>query len=195
MDREENELKLRATPRRTFFTTAAAGFTSLFAGAAGLSGCNRSVEGLDDSDSADLGSLRAVDPKLVKYHETLKIETSFSEARNIVIAPDQAVWAVGDNRLVRFESGKASAPITVDGEPMCMALAPDGTIYVGFADHVEALDRDGRRKSGWPTLNADGAVQPQWTFVQSGHDQQDTNYAAGLQVTAPIFDEIGRAHV
>jgi TolC family type I secretion outer membrane protein len=40
----------------------------------------------------------------------------------------------------------------------------------------------------WPTLNANGAVQPQWAQAQGGHDQEDVNYAAGLQVTAPIFE-------
>ena len=41
----------------------------------------------------------------------------------------------------------------------------------------------------WPVLNAAGRLQQQWVHKDTdGSDTQDTNYLAGLQITAPIFE-------
>lgn len=41
----------------------------------------------------------------------------------------------------------------------------------------------------WPTVNAAGALQQQWVHKETGGpDNQDANYLAALQVTAPIFE-------
>ncbi len=41
----------------------------------------------------------------------------------------------------------------------------------------------------WPTLTAAGAAQRQWVHKQiGGSDNDATNYLAGLQVTAPLFE-------
>jgi sugar lactone lactonase YvrE len=46
----------------------------------------------------------------------------------------------------------------VDGEPTCIAVGADGTMYAGVDGHVDVLDRSGRRIASWPSLGENAYI-------------------------------------
>lgn len=98
-------------------------------------------------------SLREVDPKFIKYREIRKIDTGFVQARNVAVARDQSLLAVGDESI-RFldSSGNSGNEIRLSSEPMCVAQATDGTLYVGLNDRVEIYQTTGRKLASWESL-------------------------------------------
>jgi hypothetical protein len=47
--------------------------------------------------------------------------------------------------------GKQVAEIALGGEPRCVAVAEDGSLYVGLRDHLEVFDPKGQRRATWPS--------------------------------------------
>jgi DNA-binding beta-propeller fold protein YncE len=55
-------------------------------------------------------------------------------------------------------SGNPERTISLAGEPQCLAVSDDGTIYVGMKDHVEALDAQGKTVASWEPLGEEAVL-------------------------------------
>lgn len=117
-------------------------------------GCSKEEgHGLGKDFSYDLTALRKVDPALVHYEEAAAIDTGMKEPRGIAVDSHDRVLVAGDGLLVAFDKeGKRGAEVKVPGAPRCIAVAPDGLLYVGLRDHVEVFAPSGERKASWPSL-------------------------------------------
>ena len=115
--------------------------------------------------------IRKVDPSLIRYRPTARWPTLFKVARGLAVGPNDRIYVVGDAGVRVFElDGRLALEFETGGEPGCLAVATDGTIFVGMADHIEVYDAAGKRSAAWPspgvgTLLRSVAVQDDRVFA------------------------------
>ena len=100
----------------------------------------------------DQSEIRKVDPSLIRYRPTARWPTLFKTARGLAVGPQDRVYVAGDAGVRIFEpDGKRVAEFETGGEPECLAVAADGTVFVGMVDHLEVYDAAGKRSAVWPS--------------------------------------------
>jgi hypothetical protein len=162
--------------------------------------------------SYDLKALLQVDPALVKYEETGRIETGLQDPHGLDSGPGDAVFVVGDKVLRSFgKDGARLLEIELGAAPGCVEAAVAGILYVGLGDRVEVYDSKGILKSRWETLGpksvitsicahkdqvfvADAGQRVVWRCDPSGKPQgkiglkDEGNDAPGFILPSPYFD-------
>ena len=110
--------------------------------------------GLSEAYNVDAAKLAAFDPNLLRYQETVPpIPTGFSRARGLALDAEGRFYVAGDEAIrVLSPTGNLERVISLSREPRCVAVAPDGKVYVGLRDHVEVFDVDGQRLASWEKL-------------------------------------------
>ncbi|MHC4867328.1 MAG: NHL repeat-containing protein [Planctomycetota bacterium] len=110
--------------------------------------------GLGKAYEYDVKGLMEIDPNLIVYEEEgPAIATGFTAAHAICVAGDARIYVAGDRAIrILAQDGGLRDEIGLSGEPRCLALADDGGIYVGFKDHVEVYDGQGKRSASWAGL-------------------------------------------
>ncbi len=91
-------------------------------------------------------------PALIRYREVERIDTGLKAPRGIAVGPGNKVFVVGDNVLRVFD-GKNEKDIKTGGPANCVAVAADGTIYLGMENHVEVYAADGTRQAVWDSAS------------------------------------------
>ncbi|MHB9025584.1 MAG: NHL repeat-containing protein [Armatimonadota bacterium] len=87
---------------------------------------------------------------LIKYAEAKRFVLPLREARGLAVAPDGALWAAGDMQILRLNAeGVVAAKHYVDGLPYTLAVARDGTLYVGMERQIAVYDRGGKFMALW----------------------------------------------
>lgn len=119
----------------------------------------------------DQSQIRKVDPSLIRYRQAGRVPTLFKAARGLAVGPQDRIYVAGDAGVRVFEpDGKRVAEFETGGEPGCLAVAADGTVFVGLVDHIEVYDAAGKRSAAWPgpgpgTLLRSVAVQDDRVFA------------------------------
>jgi hypothetical protein len=110
--------------------------------------------GLSRAYAYDLSQLAKIDPNLVLYDDSgPALPTGFRQARAIALDPGGRIFVAGDRAIGVFSNaGNLESTITLSGEPQCVTVWEDGTIYVGMKDHVQVLDAQGRVLASWEPL-------------------------------------------
>lgn len=106
----------------------------------------------------DLTELRKVDPKLILFQPTWRIHSGLQDAHAVAVGADGRIYLAGDQaiRILPPEAAEKEPDpaqirtIQTTAAPRCLAVAEDGTVYVGAADHVEVYDAKGKLKASWP---------------------------------------------
>jgi len=117
-------------------------------------GCSEEKgSGLGKDFSYDLTELRKVEPHLIGYDEAGTISVPLKEVRGLAVDAKDRVFVAGDDVVAVFDrEGKREAEIKAGSASRCLAVAADGTLYVGMKDHVEAYSLKGDRKVVWESL-------------------------------------------
>lgn len=98
----------------------------------------------------DIEDLVRIDPSAIGYRKRFVLETGLGEARAVAVGSDDSIYVAGDRRIAVFESsGAGKSGIDTKGEPVCLAVAPDGTVYAGLSDRVEVYKGSDLRFQ-WP---------------------------------------------
>jgi hypothetical protein len=115
--------------------------------------------GLGKAYVYDVEKLVTIDPKLIIYESPGDpIETGLSVSHGIALDSQGRIWVAGDNAIrVLAESGELVNEIKLAGEPRCLALAGQ-RYYIGFKDHVEVYDDEGKRLAAWDGLGPDAVL-------------------------------------
>lgn len=111
---------------------------------------NRLGKGFD----YDIEELARIDPNLILYEESGgAIETGFAASHAIAVDSKGSICVAGDRAIRKFsDQGVLLSETKLAGEPGCLAVLADGTIYVGLKDHVEIYDAQGQRQGSWDSL-------------------------------------------
>lgn len=134
--------------RRRFILQTATGAGVL--GTMGLGGVKAGESGGSASLFAyDLGKYATTDPRLIGYEQVGRFPAGIAEPRRISIGPGQRLWIPGNGGVAVLERDGAKAAEVAVANSRCVAVAPDGTVYVGVRDHIEVFDAQGRRLKAW----------------------------------------------
>jgi hypothetical protein len=120
----------------------------------------RSGSGLSEEFAYNLKKLAAVDPNLILYSESRSpMSTGFRQSRAIALDASGRMYVAGDRAIrVLTVVGNVERTIDLAGEPHCLTVAEDGTIYVGMGDHVEVLGTEGQRVASWDPLGDEAVL-------------------------------------
>jgi len=116
--------------------------------------------GLSEAYAYDLSRLARIDPNLVLYTPAgPAIHTGFSQSRAIALDGTGRIYVAGDKAIRVFSSDRTPGTMMgLSGEPRCLAISEEGTIYVGMKDHVEILDAQGRTVASWEPLGDEAVL-------------------------------------
>ena len=120
----------------------------------------RTGSGLSRAFVYDVSQLAGIEPNLILYAESgPPIHTGFSQSRAIALDSAGRMYVAG-NRAIRVfnDSGNPERTIDLAGEPQCLTISADGTIYVGMMDHVEVLDAQGKPVASWEALGGEAVL-------------------------------------
>lgn len=116
--------------------------------------------GLSGDYAYDLSQLAKVDPNLILY--TLSgppVSTGFKQSRAIALDSSDRIYVAGDKAIrVLSKAGNSERTIGLSGEPRCLTVTGDGSIYVGLADHVEVLNAEGKSVASWDSLGDEAVL-------------------------------------
>lgn len=117
-----------------------------------LSGCSRQdaadtqtmTEQAWQTQKDSIDRLREVPAEKISYKQVAEIDTGFSNPAGIYIGPQNALYAVGDNAIHKLQAGEAPDRVgSFNTTPTCVAIDPEGKIYVGHEESITLFDRDG----------------------------------------------------
>jgi hypothetical protein len=147
---------------------------------------------------------KSVDADLVRYRVIRSFAVDLQDPRGIACGADGTVYVCGDRALLSMTAaGAVKKRFTLDGEPRCVAAAPDGRLFVGMADHVVALDPLRGDAEMWPDLGSQAIVtsvsaSPQGVFVADAGNREVLRFdlggtlkgrvGGGFIVPSPFFD-------
>jgi hypothetical protein len=87
---------------------------------------------------------RRTDPKLLHYHETRRFPCARLNPRCLALSNDEHLF-IGAGKIVTqcTLEGTQISEIKLTDEARCLAVADDGTLYVGFKERVQVYDSKG----------------------------------------------------
>jgi hypothetical protein len=206
--------------RREFISKAVkgAGIVGL-GGAAGLTarrflkgGSDKGTGGAVNASGYDLEELSAIDPALIRYKETGKINTGLRSLHAVAVGPDDRVYLAGDKAIQVFGADTTRlSELKLSDSPRCLTVTEDSIIYVGMRDHVEIHHPQGLHELIWEGLGENAvltsiAVSENHVFVADAGNRLVMRYDAsgklvrcigrrdesrnipGFSVPSPYFD-------
>jgi len=114
----------------------------------------RRGSGLSQAYDLDAAKLARFDPNLILYDKVgSPIPTGCDRARSFALDGEGRFYIAGDEAVrVLSKTGNLQRVIGLSSPPRCVAVAPDGEVYVGLSDHVEVFDSAGQRVASWEPL-------------------------------------------
>ncbi len=127
-----------------------------------------SGSGLRSDFDYDVSELAKVDPALILYDETdTPIITKQTYASTIAIDGLDNIYVSGKGKIVIFDTaGKQIRELPISGKVGAIAVSTDGLIYVGYKEHIEVVDGEGKTISTWIGLGEKAVI----TSIAAGQD-------------------------
>lgn len=98
----------------------------------------------------DVQRFSKTDPKLIRYEEAGRFTCSNPEPRRLALGSGDRIYVAGKNGVtVITREGVRQGNIVLGSPARCVAVAGDGTVYVGLRDHIEVFDAKGQRQAAW----------------------------------------------
>lgn len=92
----------------------------------------------------NLDDLKKIDSKEICYRPAGQITPEMTGAYAIAIDSQDRIFVGGENELMIFgNDGKVLNSFQIPEKATCLAVHPDGEIYVGMKSHVEVYDPQG----------------------------------------------------
>lgn len=91
-----------------------------------------------------------IDPRLIKYEQAGRWSGLDKEPRRMAIGPGDHVYIAGRSGVsILDRSGTKLAQLDTASPARCVAVAEDGTVYVGLRTHLEVFDSKGQPRGAW----------------------------------------------
>ena len=102
-----------------------------------------------------IGSPQPTDPALIGYDEIIKLKVDLNSLRAIAVDQDDLIYVAGDSALVVLQdSGREVSRFVLGASAGCIAVSPEGRIYLGMKDHLRVLNKDGSEIGTWDKINS-----------------------------------------
>lgn len=114
--------------------------------------------GLSKDFTYDLEHLKKTDPKLIIYEEVAgsPFPTGLAQPLALAIGPEDTIFVAAERSVHTFTTdgkpGELAFPL--EGNPRCLTVAKDGTVYVGVQKHIEVYSPSGRLAERWESAGA-----------------------------------------
>ncbi len=87
------------------------------------------------------------------YAQVAQIKLEVHQPRGIALGPNGDLFVAGDKLLLKHDkAGKQLLKETLPAEAHAVCVGPDGTVYLGYRDHVELRKADGGGPVEWPKI-------------------------------------------
>jgi hypothetical protein len=190
-----------------------------FGGAVGLAarrflrgGSDKGTGGIMKASGYDLEELSAIDPALIRYKETGKINTSSRSLHAVAVGPDDRIYLAADKAVHVFGADTTRlSELKLSDSPRCLTVTEDSIVYMGMRDHVEVHHPKGLHELSWDGLGENAvltsiAVSENHVFVADAGNRLVMRYDAsgklvrcigrrdesrnipGFSVPSPYFD-------
>ena len=91
-----------------------------------------------------------VDNSLISHSETATLPIDLPQVYGLALDSTGHLYVSGENEVLKLDSeGKTISRMPTEGIVNCLAVAASGDLYLGFEDHIEVSDSNGRKKAGW----------------------------------------------
>jgi len=98
----------------------------------------------------DVERFERTDPKRIGYIELARFKSPCEQPRRMAWGAEGRLYLVGDKRLcVMGPDGAVVSEMGLDDPPQCVAVAGNGTVFIGFRNRVEVYGTDRRRQGTW----------------------------------------------
>lgn len=144
-----------------------------------------------------IGNPRPTDPALIGYDEVLKLKVNLNSLRGIAVDRDDLIYVAGDSALVVLQgSGREISRFTTGAPAGCLAVSPEGRIYLGMKDHLSVLNKDGSEIGTWDKINSTAiitsiAVTETEVFVADAGNKVVWRYGASGNLLGKIGERNG----
>lgn len=102
----------------------------------------------------DIETYAKLDEVETRYEETGLIVPDLEEPEALAIGPGGRLYVAGLNAVAVFgEDDTEIARFNTNGAAKCIAVAQDGTVFLGFSKHVEVVGKDGAVQAVWPDID------------------------------------------
>jgi len=143
--------------RRDFFKKALKGCTA--AGAIALTGCGQKSDDGQSKYDYDLTNLKKVDAKWLTYDLKQSIEIDMDDPTALTSdGQDRLVLAGAGQGVIYNGDGAEVSRFTIEGKPRCIALGSDNRLYLGYTEHIEVFDAQGKRLARWDALDREAIL-------------------------------------
>jgi hypothetical protein len=100
----------------------------------------------------DVERLSRIDPRLVKYEQVGRAFETTAEPRRVAFGPGDLLHiATRDGIDLVDTEGSKRGTIPLGSPARCVAVAEDGTVYVGLRTHIEIFSAKGQSLGSWET--------------------------------------------
>ncbi len=187
--------------------------------AAALAARHAAGQGLGGAFDYDIDAFRRTDPALRRYTEAAPLRPGLERLAGLAVAPGDRLCVAGGTTLLLYPAPPATnapARAALDGAARCVAAGPDGTVYVGFDDHVEVFDAAGEQQNVWTALGeksvitslavvgrhiaaADAGQRAVWLFTDRGRlvrrigDRDPVTGTDGFIIPSAHFDVLAES--
>jgi len=175
-------------------------------------GSDKGAGGAVKASGYDLEELSAIDPALIRYKETGRINTELRSLHAVVVGPDDRIYLAGDKAIHVFGADTTRlSELKLSDSPRCLTVTEDSIVYVGMRDHVEVHHPEGLHELSWDGLGENAvltsiAVSENHVFVADAGNRLVVRYDAsgklvrcigrrdesrnipGFSVPSPYFD-------
>jgi hypothetical protein len=98
----------------------------------------------------DIDRLAKTDPKLIGYEQAASFSGLRPEPHRIAIGPGDRLYVATRSGVDMLDGqGNKLGEIASTSPARCVAVAEDGTVYVGLRDHLEVFDAKGKPLATW----------------------------------------------
>ncbi|MGI6458517.1 MAG: hypothetical protein ACOX5J_00190 [Candidatus Hydrogenedentales bacterium] len=107
----------------------------------------------------DVVEFEQVDPDHVIATELAPLAPGIPGLRAIAATPDGRILIAGDKTLLTCGlDGSEQTRRSLTATPVCLAAAPNGSVFLGMVDRIDVLDAAGSLDGSWPLPDERGHV-------------------------------------
>jgi hypothetical protein len=108
---------------------------------------------LDNPFSLDLSRFLEIDPALVHFTSVRQFPVPRPDPRRVAMDAQGRLHVAAGRYVVLLDAeGNRIEELACAAPARCVAVAEDGSRYVGFSDHVEVFNRRGQRQAVWESV-------------------------------------------